>query len=85
MSVTMLKLVPNLFSVLACRVFAGLSGMTPKRKEYSYPRELVRSRSRGELLKQFRAQQEVSQCAPLDEEEEEEEEKLIDQVLLKNT
>lgn len=78
----MLKLEACLFSALNCRVFAGLSGMTPKRKEYSYPRELVRSRSRGELLKQFRAQQEVTQCVPL--EEEEEEEKPIDQVLLKN-
>ncbi|XP_062380289.1 kinesin-like protein KIF11 [Sardina pilchardus] len=53
------------------------TGMTPKRKEYSYPRELVRSRSRGELLKQFRVQQEQTQCTTL--EEEEEEEKPIDQ------
>ncbi|KAL2097857.1 hypothetical protein ACEWY4_007064 [Coilia grayii] len=45
------------------------TGMTPKRKEYAYPRELVRGRSRGELLKQFREEQ--TQCTSIEEKEEE--------------
>ncbi|XP_063045994.1 kinesin-like protein KIF11 [Engraulis encrasicolus] len=49
------------------------TGMTPKRKEYVYPREVVKGRSRGELLKQFREEQEQNRCTSLNEEEEEEE------------
>ncbi|KAL2077452.1 hypothetical protein ACEWY4_026956 [Coilia grayii] len=53
-----------------------LTGMTPKRKQYAYPRELVQGRSRGELLKQFREEQ--TQCASLKEEVKEEEEEKQD-------
>ena len=39
------------------------TGMTLKKTEYAYPRELVRSRNRGELLKHFREQQEQTQSS----------------------
>uniref|UniRef100_UPI0037E83C87 kinesin-like protein KIF11 n=1 Tax=Semicossyphus pulcher TaxID=241346 RepID=UPI0037E83C87 len=50
------------------------TGATPQRREFAYPREIVKSRSRGELLDSLRRQQEELQAAMEEEEEEEQEE-----------
>uniref|UniRef100_A0AAQ5YUS9 Kinesin-like protein n=1 Tax=Amphiprion ocellaris TaxID=80972 RepID=A0AAQ5YUS9_AMPOC len=50
------------------------TGATPQRREFVYPQQLVKSRSRSELLESLRRQQEELQAAMEEEEEEEEEE-----------
>uniref|UniRef100_A0AAX7SDE9 Kinesin-like protein n=1 Tax=Astatotilapia calliptera TaxID=8154 RepID=A0AAX7SDE9_ASTCA len=50
------------------------SGATPQRREFVYPRQLVKSRRRSELLESLRRQQEELQAAMEAEEEEELEE-----------
>uniref|UniRef100_A0A3B4YM42 Kinesin-like protein n=1 Tax=Seriola lalandi dorsalis TaxID=1841481 RepID=A0A3B4YM42_SERLL len=50
------------------------SGATPQRREFVYPRQLMKSRSRGELLESLRRQQDELQAAMEEEEEEEQEE-----------
>ncbi|CAJ1066898.1 kinesin-like protein KIF11 isoform X1 [Xyrichtys novacula] len=50
------------------------TGATPQRREFVYPKQLVKSRNRGELLESLRRQQEELQAAMEVEEEEEEEE-----------
>ncbi|XP_008299888.1 kinesin-like protein KIF11 [Stegastes partitus] len=52
------------------------TGATPQRREFVYPRQLAKSRSRCELLESLRRQQEELQAAMEEEEEEEEEEEL---------
>lgn len=55
------------------------TGATPQRREFVYPRQLVKSRSRGELLENLRSQQEELLAAmeeDEDEEPEDEEDKL---------
>uniref|UniRef100_A0A669EVP2 Kinesin-like protein n=1 Tax=Oreochromis niloticus TaxID=8128 RepID=A0A669EVP2_ORENI len=47
------------------------SGATPQRREFVYPRQLVKSRRRSELLESLRRQQEELQAAMEAEEEEE--------------
>ncbi|XP_051815656.1 kinesin-like protein KIF11 [Acanthochromis polyacanthus] len=49
------------------------TGATPQRREFVYPQQLVKSRSRSELLESLRRQQEELQAAMEEEEEEEEE------------
>lgn len=58
------------------------SGATPQRREFVYPRQLVKSRRRSELLESLRRQQEELQAAMEAEEEEEleEEDKQTDPV-----
>ncbi|XP_070772081.1 kinesin-like protein KIF11 [Enoplosus armatus] len=51
------------------------TGATPQRREFVYPRHLVKSRSRCELLESLRRQQEELQAAMEEELEEEEEDK----------
>ena len=48
------------------------SGATPQRRQFSYPKQLVKSQSRGELLDSLRRQQEELLAAMEEEEEEEE-------------
>lgn len=48
------------------------SGATPQRREFVYPRQLVKTRSRGELLESLRRQQEELQAAMEEEDDEEE-------------
>ncbi|XP_056251671.1 kinesin-like protein KIF11 isoform X2 [Seriola aureovittata] len=50
------------------------TGATPQRREFVYPRQLMKSRSRGELLESLRRQQDELQAAMEEEEEEEQEE-----------
>ncbi|XP_041644620.1 kinesin-like protein KIF11 isoform X2 [Cheilinus undulatus] len=50
------------------------TGATPQRREFVYPRQLVKSRSRGELLESLRRQQEELRAAVEEEEEHQEEE-----------
>ncbi|XP_018516291.1 kinesin-like protein KIF11 isoform X2 [Lates calcarifer] len=50
------------------------TGATPQRREFVYPRQLVKSRRRSELLESLRRQQEALQAAMEQEEPEEEEE-----------
>lgn len=45
------------------------SGKTPQRREFVYPRQLVKSRPRNELLESLRRQQEELQAAMEDEED----------------
>lgn len=54
------------------------TGATPQRHEFVYPQQLVKGRSRSELLECLRSQQEALQAA-LEEEEEEEEEGQADE------
>ncbi|XP_074532612.1 kinesin-like protein KIF11 [Halichoeres trimaculatus] len=56
------------------------TGATPQRREFVYPRQLVKSRTRSELLDILRIQQEELQAAVEEEEEEEEEEDKHSQV-----
>ncbi|XP_017289753.1 kinesin-like protein KIF11 isoform X2 [Kryptolebias marmoratus] len=49
------------------------TGTTPQRREFVYPRQLNKSRSRSELLESLRRQQEELQAALKEEEEQEEE------------
>ncbi|XP_070697514.1 kinesin-like protein KIF11 [Pempheris klunzingeri] len=55
------------------------TGATPQRKEFVYPRQLVKSRSRGELLESLRKQQEKLQAAMEEEEDEDENDEEEDQ------
>ncbi|CAL9688318.1 unnamed protein product [Knipowitschia caucasica] len=52
------------------------TGATPQRRDFVFPRELVKGRSRSELLESLRREQERLQEALEEEEEEEEEEAL---------
>ncbi|KAM4606947.1 kinesin-like protein KIF11 [Polymixia lowei] len=54
------------------------TGTTPQRREFTYPRALVKSRSRGELLDSLRQQQEQLQADMMMMEEEEEEDKQVE-------
>ncbi|XP_047458561.1 kinesin-like protein KIF11 isoform X2 [Mugil cephalus] len=50
------------------------TGATPQRREFVYPRKLVKSRSRGELLESLRRQQEELRAAMEEEEEDDDDE-----------
>ncbi|KAM9847730.1 kinesin-like protein KIF11 [Aulostomus maculatus] len=52
------------------------TGVTPQRREFSYPRQIAKSLSRSELLESLRREQEKLQAAIMMEEEPEEEDKL---------
>ncbi|KAI3363519.1 hypothetical protein L3Q82_012119 [Scortum barcoo] len=52
------------------------TGATPQRREFVYPRQLAKSRSRCELLESLRRQQEELQAAMEEDEPEEDEDKL---------
>lgn len=52
------------------------SGATPQRREFVYPRQLMKLQSRSELLESLRSQQEELQAA-MEEEEEEPEDDLV--------
>ncbi len=56
------------------------SGATPQRREFVYPRQLIKSRSRCELLESLKRQQKELQAAMKEEEELEEEEDKHSQV-----
>ncbi|XP_053292694.1 kinesin-like protein KIF11 isoform X1 [Pleuronectes platessa] len=57
------------------------TGATPQRRQFSYPKQLVKSQSRGELLESLRRQQEELLTAMEEDEEEElEEEDRLSQV-----
>ncbi|KAM7408248.1 hypothetical protein PAMA_002108 [Pampus argenteus] len=56
------------------------TGVTPQRREFVYPRQMAKSRSRCELLESLRRKQEELQAAMEEEEEEEEEEDKHSQV-----
>ncbi|KAM7385191.1 hypothetical protein PAMP_001286 [Pampus punctatissimus] len=56
------------------------TGATPQRREFVYPRQMAKSRSRCELLESLRRKQEELQAAMEEEEEEEEEEDKHSQV-----
>lgn len=51
------------------------TGATPQRREFVYPRQLVKSRTRSELLDSLRIQQEELRAAVEEEEEDDEEDK----------
>lgn len=51
------------------------SGATPQRREFVYPRQLMKLQSRCELLESLRRQQEELQAAMDKEEQEEDEDK----------
>ncbi|XP_041922135.1 kinesin-like protein KIF11 [Alosa sapidissima] len=55
------------------------TGSTPQRKEYDFPRVLVRSRARDELIEEFHAQMEELQDEYDSQDEPEEEIKTVDQ------
>ncbi|KAM9345205.1 kinesin-like protein KIF11 [Symphorus nematophorus] len=56
------------------------TGATPQRRVFEYPRKLIKSRSRCELLESLKRQQEELQAAMEEEEEEEQEEDKHSQV-----
>ncbi|KAM6996884.1 kinesin-like protein KIF11 isoform 2-T2 [Tautogolabrus adspersus] len=56
------------------------TGTTPQRREFVYPRQLVKSRTRSELLESLRRQQEDLRAAVEEEEDEEDEEDKLSQV-----
>ncbi|KAM6996886.1 kinesin-like protein KIF11 isoform 4-T4 [Tautogolabrus adspersus] len=55
------------------------TGTTPQRREFVYPRQLVKSRTRSELLESLRRQQEDLRAAVEEEEDEEDEEDKLSQ------
>lgn len=62
------------------RVLLLPSGATPQRRDFVYPRQLAKSRSRCELLESLKRQQEELQAAMEEDEPEEEEEDKLSQV-----
>lgn len=62
----------RLETVSHCGFWLLPSGTTPQRREFVYPRQLVKFRRRSELLESLRRKQEELQAA-VDEEEEDEE------------
>uniref|UniRef100_A0A3Q3E3M4 Kinesin-like protein n=1 Tax=Labrus bergylta TaxID=56723 RepID=A0A3Q3E3M4_9LABR len=54
------------------------TGTTPQRREFVYPRQLVKSRTRSELLESLRRQQEELRAAVEEEEDEQEELSQVD-------
>lgn len=70
------------YTSIGIKQFLPPLGMTPQRRDFAYPRVLVKSRSRTQLLEDLRGRQEELQAATAqcDTVEEEEDKTQLDQV-----